>query len=99
MTGGGSKPSLGSFAHIPERGEGGHGMVRVQRELLPYLLLVAAFILVILVVVAGVAFGGGSTGGATRSLSHAAPAGAGARRQDGRGERLTSRTNPSAPNN
>jgi len=44
MTGVGSKPSLGSFAHIPERGEGGHGMVRVRRELFPYLLLMAAFI-------------------------------------------------------
>src|SRR2546430_13606987 len=85
MTGVGSKPSLGSFAHIPERGEGGHGMVRVQRELLPYLLLVAAFILVILVVVAGVAFGGGPPGGGHVSPSPPPPPGGRPGANEGRG--------------
>ncbi len=50
-------------------------MVRVQRELLPYLLLVAAFILVILVVVAGIAFGGASTAVHTFPVPQPAPVG------------------------
>jgi len=50
-------------------------MVRVRRELFPYLLLMAAFILVILVVVAGIAFGGASTAVHTFPLPQPAPVG------------------------
>jgi len=50
-------------------------MVRMRREVFPYLLLMAAFILVILVVMAGIAFSGASTAVHTFPLPQPAPVG------------------------